>query len=73
MDVDTRESGWKITWKVQAFTFGMTEECIRVNTKTIKSTGMASTLGQMVAVTKGIGSEASNMVWALTWFLKMER
>jgi hypothetical protein len=48
-------------------------ECTKASIKTIKNMDMEFTLGLMVAVTKDIGTEANNMVWVLTWCLKMEK
>ena len=73
MDVDTKVNGLIIIWKAQASIFGMMVECTKASIKTIKNMDMEFTLGLMVAVTKDIGTEANNMVWVLTWFLKMEK
>jgi len=59
---DTKVSGWKIIWKALEFTYGTMEECIKVNTKTTKSTDMEYTHGQTVVVTKVIGLGASSTV-----------
>ena len=56
-----RESGLKITWKAWESTFGTMEECIKDNTKTIKSTALVFIHGLMADVMKVIGSKASNM------------
>jgi hypothetical protein len=62
MVVDMKVNGLIITWKEWASIFGMMVVCIKVNTRTIRSTGMVFTHGLMVDVTKGTGTEASSTV-----------
>ena len=65
-----KASGWITTWKALASTSGMTEECIKVNTRMIKSTDTECILGQMVVAMKDIGLEVSSMDWEPTSFQK---
>ena len=70
---DTKENGLKIIWKAWEFIFGMTAECIKVNTKMIRSMAMAYTPGQTAVVTRATGSEESSMVWDPTLCQKTKK
>jgi hypothetical protein len=66
-------NGWTTTWKEWASTFGMMVGCTKVNTKTIKSTGMAFIPGLMADVMRAIGIEVNSMVWEHIWYRKTEK
>lgn len=58
----TRESGLTIKWKVRVFSLGVMDVDTLDNTRTIKSTVMVLSNGQMVVNILVTGSKENNMV-----------